>query len=246
MDNLTTQLIPCNGCEINDPAALTTLKENNNKMKAVCLFFFNKAKCTKINVNPICHQGYRCSLSPYILFDLADAAFNYPPCSSLLPHNHFPPISSIFDHNTTNFLTNIAHSLTNRTHLQFYTDGSVSKIGTSSTRMGVAWLLTDPLVSTNSFCATLNAPSPSSSLAELVAVIAAVITSPHNSIVEICTDSLVTIKNFHHFQHILSTSPTLNPSFKIECHSLWHALFKILSTKRIIINFTKVQGHSDN
>jgi ribonuclease HI len=112
--------------------------------------------------------------------------------------------------------------------------------------MGSAWVLAYPNVPPLSFNATIVNSPTSVLLAELSAVAAAIVASPHNVEVEICTDSLVMINHYNLFVQYFMASPTFNPTSKIANYGIWHALFRITSSKNIILKFTKITAHSND
>jgi ribonuclease HI len=112
--------------------------------------------------------------------------------------------------------------------------------------LGIAWLQTDPQWPSLSFNASLLSQSPSSTLAEIVAILVAIYVSPHNSDIEICTDSQVAISSFFKLSFLFRDSLSINPAFKIPYFHLWSMLFSLLAQKHIAISFTKVNAHTDD
>ncbi len=85
-------------------------------------------------------------------------------------------------------LVALAHNLTNFTTIDFYTDGSLSNGDTSHMTMGISWITTFSDTSNYTFHAALS-NNPSSTKAETIAILTALITCPANAIVNIFTDS---------------------------------------------------------
>src|SRR5205085_229359 len=100
-------------------------------------------------------------------------------------------------------------SFKDATHLQFFTDGSVIDIRKESMNMSLAFIQTHHLSETQEFKATLNY-FPSSTRAETVAVLAALLTAPPRISVEILTDSKATM------DHYLYKCSTVRSFFKEE------------------------------
>ena len=86
-----------------------------------------------------------------------------------------------FDQPSINRLEHLQLQFANANFLQFYTDGSLTSLGSSNCQMGIAWLQTDQNWPSLSFNVTLVLHSSSSTLAEIVAILAAVYTSPPNA-----------------------------------------------------------------
>ena len=107
-------------------------------------------------------------------------------------------------------------------------------------------LQTDPNWPSLSFNASLSSQSPSSSLAEIVAILAAIYASPPNSDVEICTDSQVAISSFHKLSFLFCDSLSINPAFKIPYFHIWSTLFSLIAQNNISVSFTKVKAHNDD
>ena len=151
-----------------------------------------------------------------------------------------------FDSFSINLLNNIKSDFISASSLQFYTDGSLTSLGTPNVRLGVAWLQTNPNWPSLSFNATLSSQSPSSTLAEIVAVLAAIYASPPNSEVEICTDSQAVISSFHKLSFIFCDSLSINPAFKIPYFHIWSMLFSLIAQHNVSVSFTKVTAHKDD
>ena len=155
-------------------------------------------------------------------------------------------IYSPFDQYSMDTLTNHKLTFTNASSLQFYTDGSLSNLGSANCRMGIAWLQTDQTFPPISFNATLLSLSPSANLAELVAITAAVFVAPSHLIITICTDSLSTINTYNKILLLTKRTSMLNPIFKFQHFPIWLFLFKLILDNNLDITFIKVTAHSDD
>jgi len=125
---------------------------------------------------------------------------------------------------------------------QFYTDGSLGKAHDQSSRMGAAWLQTEGPNPGRTFQAGID-NWPSSTRAELVAILLATLSVPNGSIVEIRTDSAACIATF---ETINKPHPkkTIKRLMKIPNWQLWLRLANILSKKELQLKLTKVKAHS--
>jgi len=79
-----------------------------------------------------------------------------------------------------------------------------------------------------------------------MAVIATIFVSPPNSSITISTDSSSVISNYNKIFFFLSSSPSLNPIFKISHYPLWFFLFNLINSQHITLNFIKVKAHADD
>ena len=243
-DQFQTILDPCFGCTLNDHSTL--LKRNMTWRRSLCCFKNPLQLCSMIKLKAANDIGRLCSLSPLMLHEIAlnliTANNNY---FSITSHTVAPNVS-LFDNNTTIQLTNLATNFTNATSLSFYTDGSLRNLGHSTIKMGMAWLQTDPRWPLISFHTSFSLHNPSSTLAELMAVIATIFVSPLNSSITISTDSSSVIFNYNKVSFFLSSSPSLNPIFKISHYPLWFFLVNLINSKHIMLNLIKVKAHADD
>ena len=128
--------------------------------------------------------------------------------------------------------------------LTFYTDSSLTGLGTPSIRMGLAWLQTNlnfPMVSYSSAFAT---SCPSSSSAELGAIFTAILMAPKYCRITIFTDSQAVIQQFAKFKSIRCFSPSIRPLQKITNYPLWFSLFEVIDKQHLTIVMRKVKAHS--
>ena len=243
-DQYRTIFDPCFGCPLNDYTTL--LNRNMTWRRSLCCFKNPLHFCSEISLKAANNIGRLCPQSPLMLHEIALNLF-------ITNNNYFsitpsPVVTNFinFDIETTTQLTNLASHFINANSLSFYTDGSLKNIGLPTIKMGVAWLQTDPQWPLISFHSTFCLHNPSSLLAELMAVIAALFVSPVNSNIEIFTDSSSVISNFTTTQFFLSSSTHLNPIFKIPNYPLWFYLFSLIKSKHLTLHFTKVKAHSDD
>ena len=244
-DQFCTILDPCFGCPLND-----TSTRSNRKMlwrNSLCCFKNPSHLCSEISIKAENNFSCLCSLSPLMLHELA--------LNSLNPSNNFSIIPYSFEHSQSIFifdnasmtqLTNLALNFTNASSLTFYTDGSLKNLGLSTVQMRLAWLQTDPLWPLISFHCSFSLHNPSSTLAELLAIIATLLVVPSNSHIQIFTDSSSVISTFDKIQFFLSTPSSHNPIYKIHHYPLWLYLLKLISTQQITLQMKKVKAHSDD
>ena len=183
--------------------------------RSLCFFKSTRALCSNLKMQANNNFGRFSPLSPLAIHEIALNLIN--------PHNNYyilpPPlldfsdIDSIFNLTTSLKLNQIAHHFINASSLSFFTDGSLKNLGSPTVQMGIAWLQTDPRQLPLTFNASFSLHCPSSCLAELIAIIAALFVSPPNSSIKIFTDSASAISNFQKMEFFLSSSPTLNPTF---------------------------------
>src|SRR5688572_4612594 len=166
-----------------------------------------KLKRLNIDVN----RKYLLSSSLYELFQLAEYHFKFfnntwfyhlpSPIVTPLPNNH---IIRFF--NDSPFRRKLLHyqNLLNNPylqHLEFYTDGSALDIGKSTCSMAFSCIQTS--IDAPRFNITAKIDNwPSSSRAELAAIILTILICPIGITVNIFTDSQATIDAFHNFQQL--------------------------------------------
>ena len=134
--------------------------------------------CSFLHALPTHNLGYFYPLSPYMIFEMAlfnfkihsDPAFNIEPSTPSIN----VALSNIFTSDIATQLDSLSILFSQSTNLSFYTDGSLSNLGSSSSHMGITWLQVDPSEPLHSFNTSITLPQPSSSLSELIAVLAAV------------------------------------------------------------------------
>jgi ribonuclease HI len=140
-----------------------------------------------------------------------------------------------------NQLISHQNSFSSATNLTFYTDGSVINLETEYVSMSSAYLQTN-----------VNAPNlqlsftfenwPSSSRAELAAVVAALLVAPPNSNITIYTDSASVISCFKTHDSTLQHLP--RNIMKSPNYILWLILYDIIKINNLTVDFIKVKAHS--
>src|ERR1044071_6468121 len=138
-------------------------------------------------------------------------------------------------------LRDIQLTLSSATNLTFYTDGSLMDNQTTSSSMTFAFLQTNPRSREVSFQGCIE-NWPSSTRAELAAVVSAVLVSPPNCAVIINTDSNSIISHFNE----ISTNFHVSPRYimKETDNLLWTILREVLQINNITLTFQKVRAHS--
>ena len=94
----------------------------------------------------------------------------------------------------------LARNLTNFNTIDFYTDGSLSNDDTSHMTMGIGWTTAFSDTSNYTFHAALS-NNPSSTKAETIAILTALIMCPASATVNIFTDSQCCVDHFNRLQH---------------------------------------------
>ncbi|PKY17728.1 hypothetical protein RhiirB3_430406 [Rhizophagus irregularis] len=157
------------------------------------------------------------------------------------PNDHL--ISSlILQDSIISELKNLALMLNDFTTLQFYTDGSYQNNNTGNEPpMGYGWILANHLNDNIFYSGSLKF-FPSSTKAETMAILTALIICPPNSIVEIYTDSQAAIDAFHKSKNLHSISP--RRFNKINNNILWSTIHHIIKKLSIKVSLFKVKAHS--
>src|SRR6266496_4094050 len=107
--------------------------------------------------------------------------------------------------------------------------------------MGLRWLQTDshwPLKEFSIGCKI----SPSSSKAECMAILTALIVSPHNCQVNIFTDSQTCIQNFNKTFNTYQYQKLL----KMKCYHLWFIIKDLIFQKNLTVDLVKVKSYSND
>ena len=137
--NFRADVNPCNRCNLFDHTAIVTTIRTN--IQNFCAMKFPAQYCTEIKVQYNKHIGWRCSLSDLMLREVALSKltnpYQYP--SMPLPNLNILP----FDTCSIKLLDTLKSNFTSASFLQFYTDGSLTSLGSSNCRLGIAWLQTD-------------------------------------------------------------------------------------------------------
>src|SRR3954463_447469 len=143
-----------------------------------------------------------------------------------------------------NNLLTLERSFATARNLTFYTDGSLTGLGSLSIRMGLAWLQTNPISPVVSYSSAFVTSFPSSSAAELGAIFTAGLVAPQYCRIKIYTDSQSVIQQFNKFKSIRCFSPSIRPLLKINNYPLWFSLFEVIDEQNLSLILHKVKGHS--
>ena len=142
-------------------------------------------------------------------------------------------------------LTKIANKFDRYSHLSFYTDGSVKRdITNTNTKAAAAWIETSTVMATEFSCG-INCTFISSTKAEIMAIISALLVAPRSSTVDIYTDSQNVIFTY---EQIKNTNVLIYPRecFKTTHVDLWYIIFDLLYNNELSITFHKVKAHAGN
>ncbi|PKY18089.1 hypothetical protein RhiirB3_430821 [Rhizophagus irregularis] len=137
-----------------------------------------------------------------------------------------------------------------QTNFSFYTDGSFSRLDESSsspTQMGFAWVeISNSTPSSNipppSFKGALSF-NPSSTKAEIYALLTTIIAVLNNSVIEVFTDSLNMIQTFH---KITNKSTSIRQKLKCKNHIAWRLIDTLIEKKGLTLRLHKVKAHSND
>ena len=162
---------------------------------------------------------------------------------SYLPTNYklIDQIIKEQQHQTT--LKLITKNIEYNQYLEIYTDGSLISPLTPSCKMGIGWFVANINQQRVQFQASLK-HFPSSTKAEIVAVLTALITCPPNSQVDLYLDSANTINTFT--KVIIDESLTHKQILKITNCWIWLNIKYIIDTLQLKIHLHKVKAHSNN
>src|SRR6266508_4659336 len=128
--------------------------------------------------------------------------------------------------------------------LSFYTDGSLTNGGSIRMKMGIGWTTAFADLNNLTFHAAVT-NNPSSTKAELIAIITALITSPPHVTVSVYTDSQCCVDHFNR----LHSSPASTTHYNFASHPnylQWAILLEMINTLSLTVTLTKVLGHSAN
>ncbi|GES84981.1 ribonuclease H-like domain-containing protein [Rhizophagus clarus] len=169
-------------------------------------------------------------------FSLQELAMN---CN--LDKNHFYFLYNIFKGNqySLDTLYLLIIKFLFRDRLIFYTDGSLSMDGTNKSIMGAAWVEVSSSGIDTFQCSTAHLPS--STKAEVLAILTAIIASPTHCHVTIHTDSKNAIDSFNKTgRNNLSQRRIM----KLNNFSLWILIHRLIKTKSLRVDMFKVKAHS--
>ena len=249
-------IIPCNGCELNDP--LISLEESHglcnfrtNRKHIRGIRYLNSRK-SKGNIIPYNYIGFRENIE----IELRNSASNLYTSSPSTSQ----PLIAIQDlsstlinkwikseiHNTSlieSYRTNLEKDKRDmETIYEFYTDGSLKNRGSIDSVMGSAWIqVCGPNPNTTFQVGSISWPS--SSKAEAIAILTALLTVPEGKKVKIFTDSQVCIDIF-----LKMSSPhpkfTKKKLLKINNWAIWTKIIEASQSKKLRVELIKVKAHS--
>jgi ribonuclease HI len=130
--------------------------------------------------------------------------------------------------------------------LTFYTDGSLVNFGNPDIKLGFGWhLVPSPFITQSiEFYASTHG-SPSSTKAEIMALLSALIVCPDSSTVTIYTDSQATIDGYN-----LNVIPNLflTDRRRLKQHNflLWSVVLEIVASLNLSVRLRKVKAHSND
>ncbi|PKB99500.1 hypothetical protein RhiirA5_429585 [Rhizophagus irregularis] len=133
----------------------------------------------------------------------------------------------------------LINNLASFTDLEFYTDGSL-KTDDDNPHMGFGWIFTSN-INLNIEFSGATTQWPSSTRAEIMAVLTCLIVCPPNSSINIFTDSQCTIDTF---RSLSNYKVTPRRKQKINNIILWQAIQQIIAELNLQVRFTKVKAHS--
>ncbi|POG67801.1 hypothetical protein GLOIN_2v1843361 [Rhizophagus irregularis DAOM 181602=DAOM 197198] len=138
-------------------------------------------------------------------------------------------------------LFNISKQLSTYNNIEFYTDGSLNR-DDDFPKMGYGWIFTTNLSDNVKFSGSCK-DWPSSSKAELMAILTALITCTPNSKVQIYTDSASCIDTFNKLN---SPKLTARRFQKLNNCTIWNTVKYIINTLKLNVSLIKVKAHSGN
>ena len=160
-----------------------------------------------------------------------------------LSKNHLLIDQLIKEHQYQVILKQIAENVKENHYLEIYTDGSLKNLLKSSCTMGIGWFIANTEIHQQKFQASIKT-FPSSTKAEIYAVLTALIICPENSRVNIYLDSQNTINNFNKI--IIENSLTNKQILKIPNCWIWLTIKEIIDTLQLQVQLNKVKAHSKN
>ena len=128
--------------------------------------------------------------------------------------------------------------------IEFYTDGSLRGRGTQETTMGAAVIQTKGPCPGSSLLAGVN-NWPSACRAEATAIMLAILTTPRNCKVTVCTDSQGSIDMFNRLEKE-NPQRIYKKWLKEKNWSIWSIIVDTVRRKKLTINFVKIKAHSGN
>ncbi|RIA85066.1 hypothetical protein C1645_831357 [Glomus cerebriforme] len=139
-------------------------------------------------------------------------------------------------------LLELSSKCANKSHLIFYTDGSVINLGTPLCASGLGWLETSDPSNILTFKARI-IHHASSTRSESMAILTAIITAPRKSSITIHTDSASCIQTLN---KILDPLTSLRKLHKIPNYLIWQTIKYIISFNELSLTLIKVKAHSND
>jgi ribonuclease HI len=133
----------------------------------------------------------------------------------------------------------------NRRFMTFYTDGSVQDVGLPGIKSGCAWIETST-VTPIEFSSAISNQWITSTKAELIAVLLALLVSSPNSEVHIYTDSKSVIDKFKSLAANVETFKYARDRFKDNYSTLWFSVFVVMESLNLKVIMHKVKAHNNN
>jgi len=158
------------------------------------------------------------------------------------PINHLLIDELINEQIYRDLLKEIASKYSNNKELEFYTDGSLYNIGTDNIKIGIGWIQTNIDASPASFISSIE-NFPSSTKAETMALLTALLVTPPKCKITICLDSNVTIQNYN---KINREDLSCRKQLKMEHIWIWKTIKYIQEQLNLSIELIKIKGHSGN
>ncbi|CAB4442112.1 unnamed protein product [Rhizophagus irregularis] len=262
-------LTPCLGCHMNDHSL--TLQDarikcsvsiRTNRLSTFNVFHHSNQEHKKYNYLPL--KKYFVSTKPlHLIRHSAHSIYLAQHDINTIPHNPITPVnlpltsqdnilkqlaSTIYsallcDDNIKSSLIDIASKFLPFTNFQFYSDGSVSDIGTIHSKSGFGWLQTNPLLPSISFKGS-TIFFPSSFKSESMAILTILLVLPLHATCHIYTDSQNCIDIFN--QRL--RSPIISPRRRLKQNNflIWDLIIWLLSHHHLTVHLIKVKGHSNN
>jgi exonuclease III/ribonuclease HI len=236
----------CQGCDMNNPRSNVVSTQQYNKIYACSAYYriedsvaFSRARRSKdfdlmYEVNPspreMKQQAQQLFFTPIEISSPAD--FND------LSHdaNKDNILKFIFSDNKRLELWSAKETFKYASALSFYTDGSLSGAGTVNMQMGLGWVQVNSSQSSLTFSASCN-NFPSSSRAEILAILSVLTVVPSYCDIDIFTDSAVAIAGFDNLEKFCTSPSTKN-------QLLWFAIRYIIDSNQLNITTHKVASHT--
>ncbi|PKB96848.1 hypothetical protein RhiirA5_434130 [Rhizophagus irregularis] len=262
-------LIPCPGCHLNDHTLTSfdvrikcTISIRTNKLSTFKVYHHTSSEHKKfknipfkkyfVSTKPL-HSIRHSAHSIYLAHHNINIPLQSTPTLSLTSlsnqNNSLKQITSVIQfalncsHHIKSSLIDIASQFSFFTNFQFYSDGSVSDIGTIHSRSGFGWLQTDQLIPNLSFNGS-TIYFPSSFKSESLAILTILLVLPPYATSSIYTDSQNCIDTFN--QRI--GSPVISPRRRLKQNNflIWDLIIWLISHYHLTIQLLKVKAHSNN